>query len=135
MILAHIERYQSIRKDIGNAEHLANMGVRIQVNADSITGGSGWRAKAFVRQLLDRRLVFCVGTDAHDSKKRPPRMKKAVEYVEKKCGEDYARRVFFSNPRIMLKKKKRNESGAKNTGDGKRRTDNRSGRTVHCAME
>lgn len=125
VILAHIERYQNICRNIENAEHLTHMGVRIQVNADSIIGKSGWREKVFVRQLLDRRLVFCVGTDSHDPRKRPPRMKKAVEYVEKKCGEDYARRIFCSNPRAMLRKRrKRNESGAKIAGDGKRRTDN-----------
>lgn len=115
VILAHIERYQCMYKGIEKAEHLKHMGVQIQVNADSITGESGWKAKRFVRQLLDNRLVFCVGTDAHNPKRRPPRMKKAAEYVEKKCGEDYARRIFFSNPRIMLRKKrKKDESGKSN---------------------
>lgn len=114
VILAHIERYQCMYKNIENAEHLKYMGVRIQVNADSITGESGWKAKRLVRRLIDERLVFCVGTDAHDPKRRPPRMKKAAEYVEKKCGEDYARRIFFSNPRIMLRKKRKKDESGKN---------------------
>ena len=114
VILAHIERYQCMYKNIENVEHLKHMGVRIQVNADSITGESGWKAKRFVRRLIDERLVFCVGTDAHDPKRRPPRMKKAAEYVEKKCGEDYARRIFFSNPRIMLRKKRQKDESGKN---------------------
>lgn len=114
VILAHIERYQCMYKNIENVEHLKHMGVRIQVNSDSITGESGWKAKRFVRRLIDERLVFCVGTDAHDPKRRPPRMKKAAEYVEKKCGEDYARRIFFSNPRIMLRKKRKKDESGKN---------------------
>lgn len=114
VILAHIERYLCMYKDDGNAEHLKQMGVRIQVNADSITGNSGWKAKRYVRQLLDRRLVFCVGTDAHDPERRAPRMQKAAEYVEKKCGEDYARRIFFSNPRVMLRKKRKRDESGKN---------------------
>ena len=114
VILAHIERYQCMYKNIENVEHLKHMGVRIQVNADSITGEGGWKAKRFVRRLIDERLVFCVGTDAHDPKRRPPRMKKAAEYVEKKCGEDYARRIFFSNPRIMLRKKRKKDESGKN---------------------
>ena len=114
VILAHIERYQCMYKNIENVEHLKHMGVRIQVNADSITGESGWKAKRFVRRLIDERLVFCVGTDAHDPKRRPPRMKKAAEYVEKRCGEDYARRIFFSNPRIMLRKKRKKDESGKN---------------------
>ena len=115
VILAHIERYPCMYKDIGNAEHLKHMGVRIQVNADSITGENGWKMKRFVKQLLEHRLVFCVGTDAHSPKGRPPRMRKAAEYVEKKYGEEYARRIFFSNARIMLRKKKKDESGQTNT--------------------
>ena len=107
VILAHIERYRSMREDIGRAEHLADMGVRIQVNAGSITGQSGWKIKRYIKQLMDRDLVFCVGTDAHDPKSRPPQMKKAAEYVKKKYGEEYARRIFFSNAVVMLKKKKK----------------------------
>lgn len=114
VILAHIERYRCMYKNLENAEHLKHMGVQIQVNADSITGESGWKAKRFVRRLLDEGLVFCVGTDAHDPKRRPPRMKKAAEYVEKMCGEDYARRIFFSNPRIMLRKKRKKDESGKN---------------------
>ena len=111
VILAHIERYQCMYKGKGYAEHLNRMGVKIQVNADSITGNGGWKAKRLVRELLENRLVFCVGTDAHNPKRRPPRMRKAAEYVEKKYGEDYARRIFFSNPRVMLKKRKKDELG------------------------
>ena len=107
VILAHIERYRSMREDIGRAEHLADMGVRIQVNAGSITGQSGWKIKRYIKQLMDRDLVFCVGTDAHDPKSRLPQMKKAAEYVKKKYGEEYVRRIFFSNAVVMLKKKKK----------------------------
>ena len=51
------------------------------------------------------RLVFCVGTDAHDTKHRPPKMKKAAAHVEKRYGEDYTRRIFYSNAKSMLKKR------------------------------
>ena len=115
VILAHVERYGCMCKSLEDVEHLTHMGVRLQVNADSITGENGWRMKRFTRQLLDRRLVFCVGTDAHDAQKRPPRMRAAAEYVTKKCGEEYARRIFFSNARMMLKKKKREDESGKSS--------------------
>ena len=42
-------------------------------------------------------------------------MKKAAEYVKKKYGEDYMRKIFFSNGRrIMLKRRRRDESGQSN---------------------
>lgn len=114
VILAHIERYSEVRKSIENAQHLANMGVRIQVNAGSITG-KGWKIRRYVKQLMDRNLVFCVGTDAHDLEKRPPQMQKAAEYVKKKYGEKYMRRIFFSNAGALLRKKKKDEPGKTNS--------------------
>lgn len=81
------------------------MGVNLQVNADSITGGSGRKIRKFIEELMNRDLVFCVGTDAHDTKHRPPKMKKAAAHVEKRYGEDYTRRIFYSNAKEMLKKR------------------------------
>ena len=81
------------------------MGVYIQVNADSITGGAGRKIKEFIGALLDEELMYCVGTDAHDKKHRPPKMKKAAAHVEKRYGEDYTRRIFYSNAKSMLKKR------------------------------
>ena len=109
VILAHIERYNCIREDITLADHLADMGVLIQVNAGSIAGDGGRKVKKFVKELLADEMVFCVGTDAHSPRHRAPRMKKAAEYVRKKYGEEYMR-IFFSNAVDMLKKKKKNES-------------------------
>ena len=114
VILAHAERYECLREDFDNVEYLDEMGVLIQVNAGSITGSGGRKLKKFVKALLEREMVFCVGTDAHDNEKRAPHMKKAAEYVKKKYGEDYARRIFFSNAAEMLRKKKRNESRESN---------------------
>lgn len=114
VILAHVERYDCLREEFENVEYLDEMGVLIQVNTGSITGRGGRKLRKFVKELLERELVFCVGTDAHDSGKRAPHMKKAAEYVKKKYGEDYARRIFFSNAAEMLREKKRNESRESN---------------------
>lgn len=110
VILAHIERYTSITEDVGLAEELFQMGALIQVNAGSIIGDSGRTAKKFVKELLKEELVFCVGTDAHSSGKRAPRMKKAAGYVRKKYGEEYARRIFYSNALQMLRRREKDGS-------------------------
>lgn len=110
VILAHSERYLCLLDDIELAEYLWNMGALIQVNASSITGGAGRTVKKFVRQLLARQMIHCVGTDAHGIEHREPRMKKAAEYVERKYGEEYMRRIFFSNAKELLRKRKENES-------------------------
>ena len=105
VILAHVERYHCIAEDVELAEELYDMGVNLQVNADSITGGSGRKIRKFIEELMNRDMVFCVGTDAHDTKHRPPKMKKAAAHVEKRYGEDYTRRIFYSNAKSMLKKR------------------------------
>ena len=109
VILAHVERYNCIVKEIELAEQLWEMGIRLQVNADSITGENGRELKKFVKCLMDQDLVFCVGTDAHSCRHRAPRMKKAAAQVKKKFGAEYMRRIFFGNAKTMLKKLQKNE--------------------------
>ena len=110
VILAHAERYPCLLKDLDQIRYLWEMGTRIQVNAGSITGDSGRSAKKFVKQLLGEHMVHCVGTDAHGVDHRQPKMKKAAEYVERKYGEEYMRRIFFSNAKELLRKRRENES-------------------------
>lgn len=110
VILAHVERYQCISEQTELAEELDDMGILLQVNAGSICGESGRKIKKIVKFLMDKDLVFCVGTDAHNVTNRAPRMKKSAEYVKRKYGEEYMRRIFFSNAKEMLKKIKEDES-------------------------
>lgn len=104
VIIAHVERYDSIVSDMGQVCRLREMGVRLQVNAGSITGENGWKTKKVIKKLMREDMVFCVGTDAHRSEGRAPRMRDAANYVEKKYGEAYMRKIFFSNAKEMLKK-------------------------------
>lgn len=106
VILAHAERYQCLTDNVELAEKLYDMGVNIQINADSITGNAGRKIKKFIKELAKRDIIFGIGTDAHENEKRAPRMKKAAEYIKRKFGEDYMRRIFFDNPAGLLKKKK-----------------------------
>lgn len=41
-IMAHIERYEATRNSLDFVEELADMGVYMQINADSITGKDGF---------------------------------------------------------------------------------------------
>lgn len=107
VVLAHVERYLSVRSHMENTEYLCRMGVLLQVNAGSITGESGRVIRRFVKELLERALVFCVGTDAHNSAERAPRMRKAAQYVQRKYGREYMRQLFFDNAALMLRGQER----------------------------
>lgn len=103
VIIAHIERYNCLRKDISNVEYLREMGAYLQVNTGSITGRYGRSVKKFLREVLKAHLVQLVGTDAHGSERRTPKMQEAYKEVVKRCGEEYADQIFGQNAKKVLR--------------------------------
>ena len=101
-VVAHAERYPALMKNLSTVEELVDMGIWIQVNADSILGEEGWGMKRLCKKLMKENLIHLVGSDAHNRKDRPSRIGECARYVEKKMGNDYAKRLFVTNPlRIM----------------------------------
>ena len=105
-IIAHIERYESMRKDVSLAEEVADMGAFIQVNADSILGKEGFGTKRYCKKLLKSELVHFVGSDCHGSARRVSRIGEAYDYIEKKWGSPYADQIFIKNPQKILENAK-----------------------------
>lgn len=101
VIIAHVERYMCLLKNIDHIRYLVEMGAYIQVNASSIIGG--FTVKRFIKAMMKERLVHFVGTDAHSPNHRSPLMQKAVAYVEKKHGHDYMERIFWKNGNRVLR--------------------------------
>lgn len=104
-ILAHVERYCAITKDIAVIDELSECGCRIQVNADSIIGKDGFFTKRFCKKLMDYDLIDLIGSDAHNLQDRPPRLGACAEYLEKKMGASYAERLLIQNPVRCLNRK------------------------------
>lgn len=102
-IVAHVERYESIRH-IEQVEELASVAY-IQVNAGSIMGDLGFTVKRFARRLLAHELVSFVATDAHGVNHRPPRLRECYQTVCMLCGEEYAARLFCDNPNSIIENK------------------------------
>lgn len=102
-IIAHVERYSCLRKDISFIEELIDMGAYVQVNAGSITGDLGLGIKMFCKKLLKRQMIHFVGTDAHGIKYRTPEINEAYSYIAKIMGDRYADKIFFTNPQRMIK--------------------------------
>lgn len=90
-VVAHVERYMKLmEKHYESIVELRKMGALIQVNSGSVTGDNGWKTKRDARALLKAGLVDMLGSDAHSTGRRSPKMKECAEYVKRKLPAEYA---------------------------------------------
>lgn len=82
IVLAHVERYQSIQKRDIYAQ-LFEQPFYFQCNAAAFTS---FRSRKLALRLLDNELLHFLGTDCHNTDKRPPNMQEAQKVVEKKLS-------------------------------------------------
>ena len=68
-IVAHIERYEAVRKNPSLISDFVKIGCLIQINTSAFLDR---HSRQFAYALLRRGLVHCLGTDTHDSKERMP---------------------------------------------------------------
>ena len=68
-VLAHVERYVYIRSDWHILDRWVQRGCLAQVNASSLDSGRG---DDIAQDLMDRGLIACTATDAHDATHRVP---------------------------------------------------------------
>lgn len=101
-IIAHAERYPAISKNMDGLEQLVEMGVYIQMNADSIIGAEGFTMKRFCKKAMKRNLLHLIGSDAHNMKDRSPSMGKCAAYIEKVMGKEYMEKILINNPREIF---------------------------------
>ncbi|MEG0962445.1 MAG: CpsB/CapC family capsule biosynthesis tyrosine phosphatase [Lachnospiraceae bacterium] len=101
-ILAHVERYECFQKNFQQMEMIYDMGIYLQVNANSITNGHSWGTKQFIKRLLKEDMIHFIATDAHDAKERKPEIAECINFLEKKCGKGSAERYFTQHPQYIL---------------------------------
>lgn len=99
-VLAHAERYSSLSADA--IRDFRRNGIRIQINAGSLTGSWGWSTKLRARRLLRKRLVCMVSSDAHDLTYRTPLLSRSHRITQKITDEDYADLLFYRNAVALL---------------------------------
>lgn len=102
-ILAHVERYMSLcKKPYDHIKELRDMGVLIQVNANSIEGKMGPVSKNVTRDLLKKQWVDFVATDAHSDHGRSHAMEDCVRILQKKYPAEYVEDILGGNARRLL---------------------------------
>ncbi|MDD6489433.1 MAG: hypothetical protein PUG48_06450 [Clostridia bacterium] len=86
-ILAHVERYQYFTSDPTMLYDLVMEGCLAQVNAEAILGNGSSSSMAL--KYIKWEMAHIVCSDCHSIKHRPPNIKKAFSYIEKKLGKHY----------------------------------------------
>jgi protein-tyrosine phosphatase len=105
-ILTHPERNPTLQADA--AQNYARLkewmrgGVLVQVTGDSVTGKMGKTAQKMAHELLAKRWVHFVATDAHNVTSRPPRLSEARDVIAKKFGAPYADSLVTTNPAAVF---------------------------------
>lgn len=101
-IVAHVERYVCMCKNMKNVDTVIDMGVLLQVNADAVLGLQGLRMKRHTKNLLKNRYVSFVASDSHGVKERKNNLGKCREYLLKKYDEDYVDEILEKNAMAIL---------------------------------
>lgn len=98
-VFAHAERCTVMTPQL--AAELVRQGVLLQINAGSILGRHGLGVMFLCHKLLKAHLVFCVASDAHNTRQRAPLLQRCFKLVRRRYGRDYAHELFVTNAQFL----------------------------------
>lgn len=101
-VIAHIERYEAFRKDMGLSGDLRRQGVWLQTNADAVMGKNGFTTRLFCKKMIEQGLIDVIASDSHDTDKRRNHLGQCYAYVSRHFGQDVADRCMDKNPRRII---------------------------------
>lgn len=101
-VIAHVERYECLHKNVDSLEEWVDRGVLIQCNASSLDGTDSFAITHFARKLLKNELIHLIGTDSHSDTWRRPQMRECRRFLEKKCSSAYAKALLQGNAEKLL---------------------------------
>ena len=101
-ILAHAERYECLFEKKELLQRVKDHGGFIQVNASSFGGGMFDEMAKRARYIMKNDLLDFVGTDAHGTGKRSPKIQDTASYLYRKLGKTRAEEILLNNPEKVL---------------------------------
>lgn len=101
-LLAHPERSPALAGHLDRVRALVERGALVQITAGSLEGLFGRSAQVAAERLLAAGLVHVIASDAHDARRRPPRLSKAEALAARIVGRERARALVADNPAAIL---------------------------------
>lgn len=99
-IVAHIDRYLPYRKNRAILHRLKKRGVLMQVNAGFFLRRLS-RGRAL--RLLKNGMIHVIGSDCHDTVRRPPNLGAAGAVIEKHLGKQYTMQLTRQAEHVLMK--------------------------------
>lgn len=102
VIFAHVERYQPLR-NLSNVKVLReDIGVYMQMNANTVTTKKGFFTDRWTRKMLDEGWVDCIASDAHNLTSRPCNFRLCYEMLRERYGQETAEDMCGGFQRRLL---------------------------------
>lgn len=102
-IVAHMERYDALRKKFRNIRELTQLGAFFQMNTSSLADGVPRRDAMYHRKLLEEGYIHFLGSDCHRKDSRAPLMKSMFGYLwEDFADSEIGKAILERNPADML---------------------------------
>ena len=101
-IVTHPERNGILRTHPERLEQWVRHGSFVQVTAGSLAGVFGAGPQQDAWAWIARGLVHFICSDAHNTGRRPLKLKFAYDAIAEQMGEEVARFYFFENPRAAF---------------------------------
>jgi protein-tyrosine phosphatase len=102
VLFAHPERIRFFQDDLRRYEAVIHLGAFGQITTGSITGIFGEDVLRFSEELVRKRLVHVVASDAHNTRGRPPVLSASLARLGSWVGDDLARRMADEFPKAFL---------------------------------
>jgi protein-tyrosine phosphatase len=97
-VLTHPERLSWIEAQYGMIIRLRRAGVWMQLTGGALLGAFGRRTRYWAERMLDEGHVHLLGSDAHDTKRRPPSLRAARDIAAARVGEAEAQALVLTRP-------------------------------------
>lgn len=102
-IIAHAERYCWTFTTVENIRILKDMGCLVQVNYYDLDEEPNADIRTCAQELLKSELVDMMGSDAHRTNQRPPKLVHGARYIRENCRAAYAEDILWRNVERYLK--------------------------------
>lgn len=101
-VIAHPERHPVLADRPQILRSWIEKGIFAQVNAASLTGRAGLKARKAAVYFLKSDLIQFIGSDGHNLQKRPPEIRQAAMEIGKLSSGDFYRRLLNENPELAV---------------------------------